>query len=189
MCCANGGGNDEMWIEGIPSLLRQQALSAGRRTTANASWSPTRLKHSKRWATSSTASVETWIPPQPDNPLRFTGQGLRAGGPRHPFIGEWSSAMSFRISASATVAGVGNSVRAAHDRRHAPHDLAEQRPDPRLHRVSCSHVRRARPRPVPAHARLSKCVIFRSCSRSIAPPLTTALASAASSMLFIRLMA
>ena len=74
--------------------------------------------------------VETWIPPQPDNPLRFTGKVYVLVG-----SATYSSAVVFSNVVQdfgfGTIAGVGQQRARRNDRRYAPHDLAEQRPDPR----------------------------------------------------------
>ncbi len=82
----NGGGNDDQWIEGVMPYI------------ATKPWR-TASTYRKRVVTPDPAKGEvvgqvvdgelgTWFPPQPDNPLRFTGDVYVAVGP-----GTYSSAV------------------------------------------------------------------------------------------------
>ena len=82
---ANGGGNDEMWIEGVlPYLATKPYRWASRYRKRVVVADPARHEAVGDIVD---GEVETWIPPRPGNPLRFRGQGLRAGGHRHLFLG------------------------------------------------------------------------------------------------------
>jgi hypothetical protein len=107
---ANGGGNDEMWIEGIlPYFATRRFRWAShyrkRVVVADAT------KH-EAVGDIVDGEVETWIPPQPDNPLKFTGKVYVLVGPA-----TYSSAVVFSNVVQdfgfGKIAGVGNSVRAA----------------------------------------------------------------------------
>lgn len=107
---ANGGGNDEMWIEGIlPYLANKPYRWAShyrkRVVVADAA------KH-EAVGDIVDGEVETWTPPQPDNPLRFTGKVYVLVG-----SATYSSAVVFSNVVQdfgfGTIAGVGNSVRSA----------------------------------------------------------------------------
>jgi hypothetical protein len=107
---ANGGGNDEMWIEGVlPYLATRPFRPASRFRKRVVIADP-----AKREAVGDIVEgeVETWIPPQPRNPLHFSGRVYVLVGPA-----TYSSAVVFSNVMQdfkfGTIAGVGGSVRAA----------------------------------------------------------------------------
>jgi hypothetical protein len=107
---ANGGGNDEMWIEGIlPYLATKPYRWASRFRKRVVVADPARHEAVGDIVD---GEVETWIPPQPDNALRFTGRVYVLVG-----SATYSSAVVFSNVVQdfgfGTVAGTGNSVRAA----------------------------------------------------------------------------
>jgi len=107
---ANGGGNDEMWIEGIlPYFANKPYRWASHYRKRVVVADPARHEAVGDIVD---GEVETWIPPQPDNPLRFTGKVYVLVG-----SATYSSAVVFSNVVQdfgfGTVAGVGNSVRAA----------------------------------------------------------------------------
>ena len=107
---ANGGGNDEMWIEGIlPYFANKRYRWAShyrkRVVVADAA------KH-EAVGDIVDGEVETWTPPQPDNPLRYSGKVYVLVGPA-----TYSSAVVFSNVVQdfgfGVVAGMGGSVRTA----------------------------------------------------------------------------
>ena len=107
---ANGGGDDVMWIEGILPYFATKPYR----------WAS---RYRKRVVVADAAKheavgdivdgeVETWIPAQPDNPLRFTGKVYVLVG-----SATYSSAVVFSNVVQdfgfGTIAGMGGSVRAA----------------------------------------------------------------------------
>jgi hypothetical protein len=107
---ANGGGDDVMWIEGILPYIATKSFR----------WAS---RYRKRVVVADAAKheavgdivdgeVETWIPAQPDNPLRFTGKVYVLVG-----SATYSSAVVFSNVVQdfgfGTTAGHGGSVRAA----------------------------------------------------------------------------
>jgi len=107
---ANGGGNDEMWIEGVLPYFatkRYRWASKYRKRVVVADPS----KH-EAVGDIVDGEVETWVSPQPDNPLRFAGKVyVLVGG------ATYSSAIVFsnvvQDFAFGTIAGQGASVRSA----------------------------------------------------------------------------
>lgn len=107
---ANGGGNDEMWIEGLlPYFATKPYRWASHFRKRVVVADP--AKH-EDVGDIVDGEVETWIPPQPENPLRFRGKV-------HVLVGSatYSSAVVFSNVVQdfrfGTIAGVGGSVRAA----------------------------------------------------------------------------
>jgi hypothetical protein len=107
---ANGGGNDEVWIEGIlPYFATRPFRWASRYRKRVVVADP--AKH-EAVGDVVDGEVETWIPPQPDNPQRFPGKVYVLVGPA-----TYSSAVVFSNVIQdfrfGTIAGQGGSVRAA----------------------------------------------------------------------------
>jgi hypothetical protein len=107
---ANGGGNDEMWIEGIlPYFATKPFRWASRYRKRVVVADP--AKH-EVVGDIVDGEVDTWIPPQPDNPLRFAGKVYVLVG-----SATYSSAVVFSNVVQdfgfGTIAGTGDSVRAA----------------------------------------------------------------------------
>jgi hypothetical protein len=107
---ANGGGNDEMWIEGIlPYVATKPYRWASRYRKRVVVADP--AKH-EAVGDIVDGEIETWIPPQPDNPLRFAGKVYVLVG-----AATYSSAVVFSNVVQdfgfGTIAGLGDSVRAA----------------------------------------------------------------------------
>jgi C-terminal processing protease CtpA/Prc len=107
---ANGGGNDEMWIEGIlPYFATRPYRWASRYRKRVVVADP--AKH-EVVGDIVDGEVETWIPPQPDNPARFKGRVYVLVG-----SATYSSAVVFSNVVQdfgfGAIAGVGNSVRSA----------------------------------------------------------------------------
>jgi hypothetical protein len=107
---ANGGGNDEMWIEGVlPYLATKPYRWASRYRKRVVVADPARHEAVGDIVD---GEVETWIPAQPDNPLRFTGRVYVLLG-----AATYSSAVVFSNVMQdfhfGTIAGQGGSVRAA----------------------------------------------------------------------------
>jgi hypothetical protein len=105
----NGGGDDALWIEGVmPYLATRPFRTASRYLKRVVVADP--AKHEAVGEVVD-GEIDTWYPPQPDNPLRFTGKLYVAVG-----AGTFSSAVSFgnviRDFGFGTLAGVGGSVRA-----------------------------------------------------------------------------
>jgi hypothetical protein len=105
----NGGGDDALWIEGVMPYIatrRYRTASRIRKRVVVAD----AVKHEAVGEVVD-GEIDTWFPPQPDNPLRFTGKLYVAVG-----AGTFSSAVSFgnviRDFGFGTLAGVGGSVRA-----------------------------------------------------------------------------
>jgi hypothetical protein len=105
----NGGGNDDQWIEGIlpyiatkpyrwASSYRKKILAAYR-------------SEGETVGDVVTGTIDRWIPPEPDNPLRYSGKTYVLIGPS-----TYSSAIVFSNVVQdfgfATVAGTGGSARA-----------------------------------------------------------------------------
>ncbi len=112
---ANGGGNDEMWIDGVlPYLATKPYRWASRFRKRVVVADPARHEAVGDIVD---GEVDTWIPPQPGNPLRFAGRVYVLVGSRHLFLGGGLQQRRPGFSLSATIAGSGGSVRAAHDRR------------------------------------------------------------------------
>jgi len=106
----NGGGNDEMWIEGILPYFaskRYRWASHYRKRVVVAD----AAKH-EAVGDIVDGEVDTWTPPQPDNPLRYSGKVYVLVGP-----GTYSSAVVFSNVVQdfgfGIIAGMGNSVRTA----------------------------------------------------------------------------
>ena len=107
---ANGGGNDEMWIEGLlPYFATKPYRWASHFRKRVVVADPARHEAVGDIVD---GEVETWIPPQPDNPLRFMGKVYVLVG-----SSTYSSAVVFSNVVQdfgfGTIAGVGGSVRAA----------------------------------------------------------------------------
>jgi len=107
---ANGGGNDEMWIEGVlPYLATKPYRWASRFRKRVVVADPARHEAVGDIAD---GEVDTWIPPQPGNPLHFGGKVYVLVGPA-----TYSSAVVFsnvvQDFAFGTIAGSGGSVRTA----------------------------------------------------------------------------
>jgi hypothetical protein len=107
---ANGGGNDEMWIEGLlPYFATRPYRWASHFRKRVVVADP--AKH-EAVGDIVDGEVETWIPPEPDNPLRFRGKVYVLVG-----SATYSSAVVFSNVVQdfgfGTIAGVGGSVRAA----------------------------------------------------------------------------
>jgi hypothetical protein len=107
---ANGGGNDEMWIEGVlPYLATKPYRWASRFRKRVVVADPARHETVGDIVD---GEVETWIPPQPDNPLRFVGRVFVLVG-----SATYSSAVVFSNVMQdfhfGKIAGQGGSVRAA----------------------------------------------------------------------------
>jgi hypothetical protein len=107
---ANGGGNDEMWIEGIlPYFATKPYRWASHYRKRVVVADP--AKH-EAVGDIVDGEVESWIPPQPGNPLRFHGKVYVLVG-----SATYSSAVVFSNVVQdfgfGTIAGLGNSVRAA----------------------------------------------------------------------------
>jgi peptidase S41-like protein len=107
---ANGGGNDEMWIEGLlPYIATRPYRWASRYRKRVVVADP--AKH-EAVGDIVDGEVETWFPPQPEHPLKFTGKV-------YVLVGDatYSSAVVFSNVVQdfgfGVVAGPGNSVRAA----------------------------------------------------------------------------
>jgi hypothetical protein len=107
---ANGGGNDEMWIDGVmPYLATKPFRWASRFRKRVVVADP--AKH-EAVGDIVDGEVETWVPPQPDNPLHFAGK-------LYVLVGSatYSSAVVFsnvvQDFAFGTIAGSGASVRTA----------------------------------------------------------------------------
>jgi len=107
---ANGGGNDEMWIDGILPYLatkpyRWASRFRKRVVVADAA------KH-EAIGDIVDGEVETWVSPQPGNPLRFSGRVYVLVG-----SATYSSAVVFSNVVQdfgfGTIAGTGGSVRTA----------------------------------------------------------------------------
>ena len=103
---ANGGGNDEMWIEGVlPYLANKPYRWASRFRKRVVVADPARHEAVGDIVD---GEVETWIPPQPDNPLRFAGKVYVLVG-----AATYSSAVVFsnvvQDFAFGTIAGQGRS--------------------------------------------------------------------------------
>jgi hypothetical protein len=107
---ANGGGNDEMWIEGILPYLATKPYRWGSRFRKRVVVADP-AKH-ETVGDIVDGEIETWVPPQPDNPLRFTGRVYVLVG-----AATYSSAVVFSNVVQdfgfGTIAGSGGSVRAA----------------------------------------------------------------------------
>jgi hypothetical protein len=107
---ANGGGNDEMWIEGVlPYLATKPYRWASRFRKRVIVADPARHEAVGDIVE---GEVETWIPAQPGNPLRFPGRVYVLLG-----ASTYSSAVVFSNVMQdfhfGTIAGRGGSVRAA----------------------------------------------------------------------------
>jgi C-terminal processing protease CtpA/Prc len=107
---ANGGGNDEMWIDGVlPYLATKPYRWASRFRKRVVVADPARHEAVGDIVD---GEVETWIPPQPDNPLRFAGRVFVLVG-----SATYSSAVVFSNVMQdfhfGKIAGQGGSVRAA----------------------------------------------------------------------------
>jgi hypothetical protein len=107
---ANGGGNDEMWIDGIlPYFATRPFRWASHYRKRVVVADP--AKH-EAVGDIVDGEVETWFPPQPHNPLKFSGKVYVLVGPA-----TYSSAVVFSNVVQdfgfGTIAGVGGSVRAA----------------------------------------------------------------------------
>jgi C-terminal processing protease CtpA/Prc len=107
---ANGGGNDEMWIEGVlPYLATKPYRWASRFRKRVVVADPARHEAVGDIVD---GEVETWIPAQPDNPLRFRGRVYVLLG-----AATYSSAVVFSNVMQdfhfGTIAGRAGSVRAA----------------------------------------------------------------------------
>jgi hypothetical protein len=107
---ANGGGNDEMWIEGLlPYFATKPYRWASHFRKRVVVADP--AKH-EAVGDIVDGEVETWIPPQLDNPLRFAGRIYVLVG-----SSTYSSAVVFsnvmQDFGFGIIAGVGGSVRAA----------------------------------------------------------------------------
>lgn len=105
----NGGGDDALWIEGVmPYIATRPFRTASRYRKRVVVADP--AKHETVGEVAD-GKIDTWYPPQPDNPLRFTGKLYVAVG-----AGTFSSAVSFsnviRDFGFGTLVGVGGSVRA-----------------------------------------------------------------------------
>ncbi len=105
---ANGGGNDEMWIEGVlPYLANKPYRWASRYRKRVVVADP--AKH-EAVGDIVDGEIETWIPAQTRNPLRFHGRVYVLVG-----SATYSSAVVFsnvvRDFNFGTIAGAGNSVR------------------------------------------------------------------------------
>ena len=81
---ANGGGNDEMWIEGIlPYLATKPYRWASRYRKRIVVADPARHEEVGDIVD---GEIDTWTPPQPDNPLRFGGKVNVLRRRRHLFV-------------------------------------------------------------------------------------------------------
>jgi len=105
----NGGGNDDQWIEGVMPYIatkRWRTASTYRKRVVT----PDPAKHEVVGAVVD-GEIETWYPPQPDNPLHFGGDVYVAVGP-----GTYSSAVVmstvFQDFGFGRVIGPNDSVRA-----------------------------------------------------------------------------
>jgi hypothetical protein len=96
---ANGGGDDELWLEGLMPYLAARPYRSG-------------SAYVKKTAEGQVVEgeIETWRQPQPDNPLRFTGKVVVILGPS-----TYSSAVLFanvmHDFGFATLSGTGNAAR------------------------------------------------------------------------------
>jgi hypothetical protein len=104
----NGGGDDVMWIEGVmPYIATKRFRTASHYRKRVIVADP--AKH-ETVGDVVDGEIDTWFPPQPDNPLRFRGRLTVVVG-----AGTFSSAVSFvnviQDFAFGTVAGVRDSVR------------------------------------------------------------------------------
>jgi hypothetical protein len=104
----NGGGDDVMWIEGVMPYIatkRYRTASSYRKRVVVAD----PAKHETVGEVVS-GEIDTWFPPQPNNPLRFRGNLYAAVG-----AGTFSSAVSFATVIQdfgfGKLAGVRGSVR------------------------------------------------------------------------------
>jgi hypothetical protein len=104
----NGGGDDVMWIEGVmPYIATKRYRTASRYRKRVVVADP--AKH-ETVGDVVDGEIDTWFPPQPNNPLRFRGKLYVAVG-----AGTFSSAVSFSTVIQdfdfGTLAGVRGSVR------------------------------------------------------------------------------
>jgi hypothetical protein len=104
----NGGGDDVMWIEGVmPYIATKRYRTASRYRKRVVVADP--AKH-EAVGDVVEGEVDTWFPPQPNNPLRFRGNLYVAVG-----AGTFSSAVSFvnviQDFGFGTLAGARGSVR------------------------------------------------------------------------------
>jgi C-terminal processing protease CtpA/Prc len=104
----NGGGDDSMWLEGIlPHIANRPYRWASRYTKKVVR--PDSAK-GERLGDVQSGTVDSWTPPQPDNPLRFHGRTYVLVGPA-----TYSSAVLFANTMQdfefAIIAGEGASVR------------------------------------------------------------------------------
>jgi hypothetical protein len=96
---ANGGGDDELWLDGLMPYLATRPYRTG-------------STYVKKTAEGQVVEgeIETWRQPQPDNPLRFTGKVVVILGPS-----TYSSAVLFanvmHDFGFATLSGTGNAAR------------------------------------------------------------------------------
>lgn len=82
----NGGGDDDQWIEGVmPYIAHRPFRTASTYRKRVVTADP--AKHEVAGAVVD-GEIETWYPPQPDNPARFSGKVYVAVGP-----GTYSSAI------------------------------------------------------------------------------------------------
>jgi peptidase S41-like protein len=105
----NGGGSDEVWIDGLMPYLATKPYR-----TASAYRKRVVVANPQRFEVVGSivdGEIETWRQPQPHNPLRFSGRILVAVGPY-----TYSSAVVFcnvmHDFGFGTIAGTGDSVRA-----------------------------------------------------------------------------
>jgi C-terminal processing protease CtpA/Prc len=107
---ANGGGDDVMWIEGILPYIATKPYRWGSRFRKRVVVADS-AKH-EAVGDIVDGEIETWVPPQPDNPLRFSGKVYVLVG-----SATYSSAVVFsnviQDFGFGTIAGVGGSVRTA----------------------------------------------------------------------------
>ena len=105
----NGGGNDEMWIEGLMPYIATKAWRTG--STFRKRVVVANPEKGEVVGSVVNGEIETWYPAQPGNPLRFNGRVFVVVGP-----GTYSSAVVLSNVVQdfefGMVAGIGGSVRA-----------------------------------------------------------------------------